>query len=121
MDRRKFPLILNTGSRKPQFFHSRLYRMPWLTGIEGEPLVEIHPEDGKAYGVEDGDKVRLASPAGELTGTAVWHVGGRPGVVYVYHGSPNGDANELIPEDYVDPISGFPGFKSYFCRMEKVQ
>ena len=78
------------------------------------------------------EKCRLRSPisgrvlakyaeAGELTGTAVWHVGGRPGVVYVYHGSPNGDANELIPADYVDPISGFPGFKSYFCRMEKVQ
>lgn len=26
----EYPLILTTGSRKPQLFHSRTYRMPWL-------------------------------------------------------------------------------------------
>ena len=94
--------------------------MPWLAGIEAEPMVEIHPEDGKKYGIEDGAKVRVVSPAGEMTGAAAYHVGGKPGVVYIYHGSPHGDANELIGKDYLDPISGFPGFKSYFCRMERV-
>lgn len=120
VDQKQYPLILNTGSRKPQFFHSRVYRMPWLAGIEAEPMVEIHPEDGKKYGIEDGAKVRVVSPAGKMTGTAAYHVGGKPGVVYIYHGSPHGDANELIGKDYLDPISGFPGFKSYFCRMERV-
>uniref|UniRef100_UPI003208767E molybdopterin-containing oxidoreductase family protein n=1 Tax=Merdimonas faecis TaxID=1653435 RepID=UPI003208767E len=120
VDQKQYPLILNTGSRKPQFFHSRVYRMPWLAGIEAEPMVEIHPEDGKKYGIEDGAKVRVVSPAGEMTGTAAYHVGGKPGVVYIYHGSSHGDANELIGKDYLDPISGFPGFKSYFCRMERV-
>ena len=119
VDQERYPLILNTGSRKPQFFHSRVYRVSWLAGIEDAPLVEIHPEDGKKYGIEDGAMVRVESPAGELTAKAAWHVGGKPGVVYIYHGSPQGDANELIGKDYLDPISGFPGFKSYFCRIER--
>lgn len=119
VDREQYPLILNTGSRKPQFFHARVYRMPWLARIEEEPLVEIHPEDGKKYGIGDGDLIRVQSPSGEIRGKAAYHVGGKPGVVYLYHGSAKGDANELIGKDYVDPISGFPGFKGYFCRIER--
>ena len=41
--------------------------------------------------------------------------------MYIYHGNSKGDANELIGKDYVDPISGFPGFKGYFCRVEKTE
>ena len=121
IDREDYPLILSTGSRKPQLFHARLYRMPWLAGIEKEPLVEIHPEDGKRYGIADGSPVRLITPAGEAKGIAAYDIAGQPGIAYIYHGSSKGDANELIGKDYLDPISGFPGFKGYFCRIEAVK
>ena len=52
VDQIEYPYILNTGSRKPQFFHSRTYRMPWLANLEQAPLVELHPEDAAALGVE---------------------------------------------------------------------
>ena len=119
VSREEYPLILNTGSRKPQFFHARLYRMPWLTGIETEPMIELHPEDGKKYQIEDGAHVKVTSPAGQVEGTAAYNISGKPGVVYIYHGNAKGDANELIDKDHLDPISGFPGFKGYFCRIEK--
>lgn len=119
IDRTEYPFILNTGSRKPQFFHARVYRMSWLANIENEPLVDIHPENAKRCGIEDGDCVRVVSPSGEITGIAMYNVMGRPGIIYIYHGSSKGDANELIGKDYVDPISGFPGYKGYFCRIEK--
>lgn len=119
VDRKEYPLILNTGSRKPQLFHSRLYRMSWLKNIEAVPLVEIHPEDAERYGVKEGDTVKVASPAGEIQGTIACNIQGQPGIVYIYHGNAQGDANELIGRDYLDPISGFPGFKGYFCRIEK--
>lgn len=61
MDREAYPLILNTGSRKPQLFHARTYRVPWLAGLEKATLVEIHPEDAKKYGIADGDMVRVSS------------------------------------------------------------
>ena len=31
----------------------------------------------------------------------------------------NMDINLLIDDTYLDPISGFPGYKSYCCRLEK--
>lgn len=65
MDREAYPLILNTGSRKPQLFHARTYRVPWLAGLEEATLVEIHPEDAKKYGIADGDMVRVSSPGGK--------------------------------------------------------
>ena len=120
VSREEYPLILNTGSRKPQFFHSRFYRVPWLAKIEAEPMVELHPEDAEKYQIEDGDCIKVISPAGQIEGTALYNISGKPGVVYVYHGCAKGDANELIDKDYLDPISGFPGFKGYFCKIEKV-
>lgn len=121
IDLEKYPLILSTGSRKPQFFHSRLYRIPWLESLESVPLVEIHPEDGKRYGIAEGDAVKVETPAGNVLGIAGYHIGGAKGIIYLYHGSAKGDANELIEKTYLDPISGFPGYKGYFCRIEKVE
>lgn len=43
----EYPLILNTGSRRPQWFHARMYRVPWLSQLEEAPLVQIHPVDGE--------------------------------------------------------------------------
>ena len=113
-----YPLILNTGARRPQWFHARMYRVPWLSKLEKAPLVEIHPQDGKAYGIRDGQTVRVLSPAGSIIGYAEYNIAQKQGVVHVYHGKSGADANELIPESWKDPISGFPGYKSYFCRIE---
>ncbi len=41
------------------------------------------------------------------------------GMVHVDHGNAKGEANDLIDRNYLDPISGFPGYKSYFCKIEK--
>ena len=43
-----------------------------------------------------------------------------PGVVNITHGNPRVDVNLLIEPDYLDPISGFPGFKSLLCEVEKI-
>ena len=119
MDREAYPLILNTGSRIPQLFHARTYRVPWLAGLEKATLVEIHPEDAKKYGIADGDMVRVSSPVGSICGIAAVYLNSQPGIVHVYHGNAKGEANDLIDRNYLDPISGFPGYKSYFCKIEK--
>ena len=121
VDREAYPFILNTGCRKPQYFHARVYRVPWLDSLQSSPLIELHPEDASTYGIADGDVVKISSPAGTVTGTAAYNISGGTGVVYMYHGDSRGDANELIDKDYLDPISGFPGYKSYFCKVEKVE
>jgi hypothetical protein len=42
------------------------------------------------------------------------------GVAHMYHDYPEADANTLMSGDYLDPISGFPGFKSSLCAVKKV-
>lgn len=121
IDREKYPFVLSTGCRKPQYFHARVNRLPWLAGLEKAPLLDIHPEDAGKLGIADGDAVRIISPAGAVTGIAAHNISGRCGTVYMYHGNAKGEANDLIHKDYLDPISGFPGYKSYFCRIERLE
>ena len=39
----------------------------------------------------------------------------------MFHAYSQADVNTLIEADYVDPVSGFPGFKSLLCKVEKVE
>lgn len=111
---------MNTGARKPQFFHARLYRLPWLSNLESNPVVELHPEDCEKYKICDGDLVKVSSPAGSMMGIATVSNNGSTGVVYIYHGNKKGEANNLIDRNYYDPYTGFPGYKGYFCRIDKI-
>ena len=63
---KEYPLILSTGSRKPQLFHSRTYRLPWLVNLEDCPIVELHPEDAENYSVKTGEMVTLETPVGQM-------------------------------------------------------
>lgn len=119
IDREAYPFILSVGCRRPQYYHSRTYRLAWIRNLEMPDLIEMHPEDAKRYGIEEGDKVTLISPAGEVEGHVGYQLSLMRGMVCMYHGNPAADANELVAIDYVDPISGFPAYKSYFCRVEK--
>lgn len=115
----EYPFILTTGSRKPQLFHSRTYRMPWLANLEKYPLVEVHPDDAKALGMEDGEAVIVKTPVGSMELTFSINSSTLKGTVNVYHGAGMKDINLLLDDNYIDPVSGFPGFKSYCCRLEK--
>lgn len=115
----EYPFLLSTGSRKPQMFHSRTYRIPWLAGLEAYPLVEIHPEDAKKCGLADGDIVTLTTPVGSMEFTLSENSGTLKGTVNIYHGAGADDINYILDDDYLDPISGFPGYKSYCCRLER--
>lgn len=115
----EYPLILSTGSRKPQLFHSRTYRMPWLANLEKYPLVEIHPSDAEKYALKEGDLVTLSTPVGSMDFVLGENSGTLKGTVNIYHGAGEKDINYIMDDNYLDPISGFPGFKSYCCRLEK--
>ena len=115
----EYPLILATGSRKPQLFHSRTYRLPWLANLEETPVIDIHPEDARKLSLENGEEVVLRTPVGAMELSVNLDSSCLPGVVNVYHGAGEKDINYLVDDKYLDPISGFPGYKSYCCRIEK--
>lgn len=69
--------------------------------------------------IQEGDRVVVTSPGGSMEGIAAAVRNNLPGMVHIYHGNKKGEANELIPLTYLDPISGFPGYKSYFCNVRR--
>ena len=117
----EYPFILCTGARKAHFFHSRTYRMDWISGLEPHTLATISPVDAEVIGVKDGDWVRLTTPIGSAEYMVDVDHGVKPGVVHAYHDDPERNINFLLDDQYNDPISGFPGYRSYFCRLEKAE
>lgn len=115
----EYPFILTTGSRKPQLFHSRTYRIPWLSNLEKYPLVEIHPDDAEELCMKDEETVVLRTPVGSMELVLSINSSCLRGTVNVYHGAGEKDSNLLLDDTYLDPVSGFPGYKSYCCRLEK--
>ena len=58
----EYPLVLYTGGRHLEFFHSEGRQIPALRERVPDPLVEIHPDAAKAAGIEDGDWVWIETP-----------------------------------------------------------
>jgi anaerobic selenocysteine-containing dehydrogenase len=118
---REYPLILNTGSRLPMFVHTRTYRLSWTSGLRPDhPSADINTEDGINSDIRQGDSIRVSTPKDSILVKANLTRMVQPGVVHIYHGHPEADTNRLFESDYLDPLSGFPGFKSALCKIEKV-
>jgi anaerobic selenocysteine-containing dehydrogenase len=119
--RERFPLVLTTGARLPMYIHSRTFRMGWTRGLHPDPTLDIHPEDARARGIVQGDGVRLSTPRSAICVKANVTEVVPPGVINIFHGYSDPEVNTLIDPDYLDPISGFPGFKSLICQVEKAE
>ena len=115
----EYPLILNTGSRLPMFIHSETFRLPWARSLRPDPAADINPADAEALGLSQGDDILISTPKGRIRVKANITELALKGAVFMYHGYKEADVNTLIEADYLDPISGFPGFKSLLCRVEK--
>jgi anaerobic selenocysteine-containing dehydrogenase len=75
--------------------------------------------DAAARGISDGDKVVLSTPRNSIEVKARITDTMAPGLANIYHGWPDVEVNRLIEPDYLDPVSGFPGFKSLICDIQK--
>ena len=112
-----FPLILTTGARLPMYLHSRTYRVPWLRRLRPDPMVDINPADARERNIAKEQWVTLSTPKASVRVRANLTKSVPPGVVSLYHGNSQADANLLIEHSYRDPVSGFPGFKSLICQV----
>ena len=113
-------MLMNTGSRRPQYMHSRTYRMGWIAELEATDILDIHPDDAAKYGIAQCDRVKIVTPAGSVEATAQLTATVHPGVVHMYHGNEKANVSYLMAYDYLDPYSGYPGYKSFPCRVEKL-
>jgi anaerobic selenocysteine-containing dehydrogenase len=111
-----YPLILTSGGRSRNYTHSQGRLLTTLREREPDPRLQIHPENAKVRHIVDDDWVEISSPVG-TTEMKAWVTSDvAPGVVHAFHGWAGCNINELIPDEGLDPISGFPPFKSSLCR-----
>ena len=116
----EYPLVLGTGTRLPMFIHSRTFRLPWTRSLRRAAQADINPATARGLGIVQGDRIELSTPAGSIEVLANVTELAHPGVVHMFHDYPEADANSLLAGDYLDPISGFPGFKASLCAVKKV-
>ena len=82
----EYPLILTTGRRSWEFFHSEYRQMKSMREFHPDPLVEINPKDAEALGIHDGDWVYVENPHGKCKQRAFVTETQMEGVVMCEHG-----------------------------------
>jgi len=117
----EYPFVLNTGSRLPMFVHTRTYRLSWIRSLRpNHPAADMNPSDASRLGISQDDSIRISSPKDAIVVKANLTQMVQPGVIHMYHGHGEADVNVLFEGDYLDPLSGYPGFKSALCKVEKL-
>ena len=66
----EYPLVLTTGARRHNTFHSENRQAPHLRHIHPEPTIQIHPDAAEKFGVKDGQWVWVEGPVGTTGRTA---------------------------------------------------
>jgi len=124
-----FPLVFNSGARRQSYFRSQHHGVEGLARDHPEPLVEIHPADASARGIEDGDRVEVSTPRGSVRFRAAVNPDIVQGAIEcdMGGGGPLGsrawqesNVNELTDITNLDEISGFPVYKCLLAEVRKV-
>jgi formate dehydrogenase major subunit len=106
----RFPLLLTTGRILSQYNVGAQTRRTENSLWHQEDRLEIHPHDAEVRGVKDGDWVKLASRAGEISLRAKLTDRMALGVVYTTFHHPVTQAN-VITTDYSDWATNCPEYK----------
>lgn len=115
----RFPLVLTSGGRSKRYTHSQQRHVKKLVEQEPKPLVQIHPNDAAVREIVSGDTVEVSSARGAVTFYAEVTDVVKQGVVHCAHGWAEANINNLTDDAMLDPISGFPPFKSALCEVQK--
>ena len=116
-DAKEYPLQLIAGGRLPWHFHSRFQNSTLKNAFQPDSMADIHPGDAKALGLRQGDRVALETAYGSIRLKANLTYMAKQGTVFVFQDYPDADVNSIISPDHLDPISGFPGYRSVRCRV----
>ncbi len=116
----EYPFVLNTG-RILQHWHGGTLsrRSTGLNALVPEGEIEINPADGEQLGIATGDRVRVISRRGEVTGPA--HLNDRlpRGMIFMTFHFAETPTNALTG-DAVDPVAKIPEYKASAVRVERL-
>lgn len=118
-----FPLVLTSGARTVGYTHSRYRQVPMLRRLQPSPLLDVHPETARTVGLADGDLGLLVSAHGSLRVPVRFADDLAPCVLRMPHGWEDANVNRLSSAglEHLDPVSGFPVFRSLPVRLEAAE
>ena len=116
-----FPLVLVTGPRTRAFINSQFHQVPSVLGKMPEPEVLLHPDRARTAQVADGQRVAIVSPHGRVEMRLRVTEDVHPDAAVAPAGWETANVNVLHHPGRIDPISGFPAFRSGICRIEPLR
>ena len=121
----QWPFVLNTGRVRDQWHTmTRTGSSPRLAGHVSEPFVEIHPEDARALGLEQGRLARVTTRHGAASLRLMLSDRQRRGSLFapIHWSAENSSAGPIgaLTQPLVDPLSGQPELKGTPARIEPV-
>lgn len=81
-----YPLLLITGAKQAQYYHSQGRQIPSLRRLAPEPLLEIHTDTAAALGIAAGERVWVETVRGRLNLKVHIHDRTHPRIVTLPHG-----------------------------------
>jgi len=120
---RKYPLAMISPPAR-NFLNSTFVNVKSLRGAEGEPHLDIHPDDSAQRGINDGEMVRIFNDRGSFVAKARVTSKARAGLVvglsvwWKKLGSDGKNANEVTSQRLTD-MGRAPTFYDTLVQVEK--
>ncbi len=116
----EYPIRLTTG-RRLDSYNTGVQTGGYTSPLRRGESLDLSPEDGLAYGLREGERVRVRSRRGEVTAPVRLDPGLRPGLAFMTLHFPDDVATNLLTIDATDPKSGTAEFKATAIRIEKLE
>jgi predicted molibdopterin-dependent oxidoreductase YjgC len=115
----EFPIRLTTG-RRLDSYNTGVQTGGYTSPLRRRESLDISPEDAAAYGLIDGELVRVVSRRGRVEAPIRIDESLRPGLTFMTLHFQDDVATNLLTIDATDPKSGTAEFKATAIRIEKL-
>jgi formate dehydrogenase major subunit len=115
----RYPIRLTTG-RRLDSYNTGVQTAGYASPLRRGESLDLSPEDARAYGVREGERVRVSSRRGSVLAPVRLDPTLRPGLAFMTLHFPDDVATNLLTIDATDPKSGTAEFKATAIRIDKV-
>jgi predicted molibdopterin-dependent oxidoreductase YjgC len=113
-----YPIRLTTG-RRLDSYNTNVQTGRYASPLRRDETLDLSPEDGLQYKLNEGEKVRVSSRRGSVVAPVRFDAGLRPGLAFLTTHFHDQVATNDLTIDAVDPKSGTSEFKATAIRIEK--
>ena len=115
-----YPIRLTTG-RRLDSYNTGVQTAGYTSPLRRGESLDISPEDAAAYGLADGEGVRVVSRRGPVEAPIRIDESLRPGLTFMTMHFQDDVAVNLLTIDATDPKSGTAEFKATAIRIERLE